>query len=616
MPDGAYEGCNLIAAAIDRASVLSVIPGSGLLFGLLLTAAIAGGYTAHAFRVPRVVGYLVAGAIVHVLLNWLLGIETGCEAYAKLASAAAPLGAIKDLGLGVILFSIGGVFEPRHLKAMGGVLARASLGEMGATFACVFLGTCITGLLTLRGESPSLVVCLAVLLGVAALETAPAATLIVLREYDAKGAVTDAILALTGLNNLACIVAFIACFLVLGGVGLLQMTTLSPATAWLALAVGTAGSLGLGVLLGFVLSLVHAKLQHGEALLILMALLIVLGAGEGWLLEQQGFSYSFLLTTLCMGATFANIAIDPDRLEQGLRRMSQPILVGFFAIAGYKLHLADVSHIGLMGAAYVVCRATGKVLGTALGVRAGSAAGQIKPYIGLGMLCQAAIAVALADFVGAYWRHEMADRFVTILLTSVVLCELGGPLLTKWVVKHAGEVKAVTLLRREGPATAGGASVMALTWDALLRTFGRTRTVASEKAKVLQVRHVMRSNVKCLHANATFDEVLHFVEQSRFNHFPVVNKESRLIGVIHFGQLREIIYNPFLSRLMTAADLVNPDVRVVTAGMSLQEVLRAFKEGDVGSLPVVESAESRRVIGIIEQRDLLRALHLSRAQLQ
>lgn len=606
----------MIVAATDQASVLGVIPGSGLLFGLLLAAAIAGGYTAHAFRVPRVVGYLVAGAVVHVLLHWLLGIETGSEAHVKLASAAAPLGAIKDLGLGIILFSIGSVFEARHLKAAGRTLARISLGELSLTFVLVFLGTLLVGLLTLEAVPRHIVVCFAVLMGVTALATAPAATLSVLQEYDAKGPMTDAMLALTGLNNLVCVVAFYGCFLLLGAAGQLGDVAMSPKDAWLALASNTVGSVALGVLLGFAVSTVHAKLQLGETLLILVAILIVLGAGEGWLLEHRGISYGFLLTTLCMGATFANIAIDPDRLEQGLRRMSQPILVGFFAIAGYKLHLADVPHIGLMGAVYVACRATGKVLGTALGVRAGSAAGQIKPYIGLGMLCQAAVAIALADFVGAYWRHEMADRFVATVLSAVVLCELCGPLLTKWVVKHAGEVKAVTLLRREGPATAGGASVMALTWDALLRTFGRTRTVASETAKVLQVRHVMRSNVKCLHANAAFDEVLHFVEQSRFNHFPVVDEENRLVGVVHFGQLREIIYNPFLSRLMTAADLVIPDVRVVTAAMSLEEVLRAFKEGDVGSLPVVESAESRRVIGIVEQRDLLRALHLSRAQAQ
>ncbi len=86
------------------------------------------------------------------------------------------------------------------------------------------------------------------------------------------------------------------------------------------------------------------------------------------------------------------------------------------------------------------------------------------------------------------------------------------------------------------------------------------------------------------------------------------------MGVIHFSDIREIIYDPFLSRLMTAVDLSNPNTRAVSADMSLEEVLRAFQEGDVGSLPVVESSESRNVVGIIEQRDLLRALHLSRVR--
>jgi CIC family chloride channel protein len=124
----------------------------------------------------------------------------------------------------------------------------------------------------------------------------------------------------------------------------------------------------------------------------------------------------------------------------------------------------------------------------------------------------------------------------------------------------------------------------------------------------------MRSNVKCIPADATFDEVLHFVEQSRHNHFLVVNEQDDLVGVIHFSHIREIIYDPFLSRLMTAIDLVMPNPQTVHADMPMEEALQVFRAGDIGSVPVVEAPGSRRVVGIVEQRDLLRTLHLSHSR--
>jgi CBS domain-containing protein len=599
--------------------LLSVVPGSGLLFGLMLAAAIGGGYAARALRVPRVVGYLLAGAGLKLLLQWLL-IGPDDDTAARLATieelnaAAAPLKPVKDLALGIILFSIGGVFESRHLKAVGKKVFKIALGESGLTFVLVLMGTAVAGMMV-GGDTPAhVIICFALLLAFASVATAPAATLSVLREYDAKGPATDTILSLTGVNNVVCLVTFQVCFLLLAAAGALGEVRLSPGGVWLNLATTTLGSLLLGTLLGFALSVVHARLQIAETVLILVATLIILGAGEGWLLEHHDVSYNFLLTALCLGATFANIAIDPDRLEDSLRKIAQPVLVGFFAIAGYQLHLADLFELRWVGGAYVVCRLVGKAAGTWLGMRWSKATGELNPLLGTALLCQAAVVIGLADFVDSYWENDWAERFATVVLGSVVIFEVCGPLLIKWVVVRSGEVKAVTLLHRPGSTAAGSASILALTWTALLRALGLGQKMTAAGQESLKVRHIMRTKVKCIPATADLDEVLHLVEQSRHNHFPVIDEEDGLVGVIHFSDIREIIYDPFLSRLMTAVDLSNPNTRAVSADMSLEEVLRAFQEGDVGSLPVVESSESRNVVGIIEQRDLLRALHLSRVR--
>jgi len=585
-----------------------------LLFGLLLAAAILGGYVAHALRVPRVVGYLLFGAGVKLGLVYGLDATEGSETSEKLYSAFVPLKAIKDLGLGIILFSIGRVFEVRHLRAVGSRIHRISVGEAGASFLLVLIGVFLAGVF-MRGETPmSTVLAFALLLAVGSMATAPAATLFVLREYDAKGPVTDTVLSLTGLNNIACIVLFYLSFSLLATFGWLDGVVERSHSVWTDLAVATVGSVALGMTIGFVVSLIHAKLNQNDTLLILVALLIVLGAGEGWLRENQGLSYNFLLTTIFLGATFANIAIDPDRLEEPLRLVSRPILIGFFVMAGYQLHVSDLSHFGAVGVAYVLCRITGKWLGARWGVRRSGAEDELGRYVGLALLCQAAVIIGLADFVNHQWNNEWAQRFVTVALGSVVIFEICGPLLIKWVAKRAGEVKAITLLRRAGGTATGSASTLSLTWQALLRTLGFGASATRSIDGPICAKHVMRTNMQSIPSDADFTTVLQLVEASRFNHFPVINEDKELMGVIHFRDLRDVIFDPLLSRLITAVDVADEASKCVHAELPIEDVLAEFRGGDVGSMPVVESEGSRVLVGIIEQRDVLRAVHAQQSR--
>ncbi len=594
----------------NSVEALGPVPGAGLLFALLLAAAIIGGYVARACRIPRVVGYLIAGAALKLLLYWYLRIEENSVSAGIMQNAAETLKPIKDLGLGLILFAIGGVFETRHLKSVGKKILKLSICESGLTFLLVFIGTALVGLFTGTEATIEVVIAFALLLGFAAIATAPAATLFVLREYDAKGPTTDTILSLTGVNNITCLITFHTCFLLLVAGGLLQNATLSSSGVWLDLGLSTLGSIALGIVIGFVLSIMHAKLHLSETTLILVVVFMILGTAEGWLLKRHNLSYDFLLIALCTGATFANLAIDPERFLESLKTIGQPILVGFFVIAGYNLHLAHLVHIGWLGAAYIICRVAGKIIGLRLGMAWSKTPNELQPYLGSALLCQAAVVIGLSDFVTAYWQHPWARDFATVVLGSVVVFEVCGPLLTKWAVKRAGEVKAITLLR--GPRPANSASTLALTWAAFLRTVGLQSSPRIAAKGPILVRHVMRPNIKCVPQDADFDDVLHFVEQSRFNHFPVVDDHHQLVGVIHFSDIREILYNPYLSHLMTAQDLTSPTIRTVHAEMPMEEALRTFQDGDVGSMPVVESEDSRAVVGIIEQRDLLRAFHVHR----
>jgi len=589
----------------SEAFLLATIPGPGLLFGLMLLAAIIGGYAARWLHVPRVVGFLVGGAVLH---------ETLCAVYATpedqnaLQQASAPLKAIQDLALGLILFKIGNVFERSQLRSVGARVSVISRFEIGVTALFVFVACLGAGLLTLRTYDLADLAALALLLGLAAIATAPAATLFVLQEYEAKGPISDTILGLTGVNNVVCIVLFYIVFLVGAWAGWIQAGGAIAQHIVLAIALTTIGSAALGLVCGVLISVTHAKLPMAETMLVFFALFILLGAGEKWLLEHLGLSFNFLLTALTIGAVFANVGIDSEKLHASLRNVASPIFAGFFVLAGYSLHLQDFAHMGLLGAAYILARMFGKVIGCHIGMKRTQGPARAGSTLGTALLCQAAVVIGLASFVSDNWNHPLAKEFSTIILGSVVVFELIGPLWVKRCVQLGGEVKLLTLLRR-GTDSAEEGSMLRLTIRSTMRLFGFGKTETNRQSGSMTVEHIMRTNVQFIPAGASLDQVLHFIERSTYTHFPVRNERGDLAGVIHFSDVRDVIYDPSLRDLVTAIDLADTDSPVVSPDMALAELLGLFHEANVAALPVCEREGSRRVIGLVEQRDLLNALH-------
>ncbi|MFQ6048749.1 MAG: CBS domain-containing protein, partial [Phycisphaerae bacterium] len=369
-----------------------------------------------------------------------------------------------------------------------------------------------------------------------------------------------------------------------------------------------------GCLFGLIISLVHARLAVSETLLVFLAILVGLGAGRDWLADPRhlNLSYNFLLTCLFAGATFANIALEPQRLGELLSTIGVPIFAAFFVLAGYNLHLGELAALGWVGLAYVLLRVAGKYLGGLLGARWVGQPETIRPTIGLGLLCQAGVAIGLAEFLRDHWASPLAGQFYAVILGSVALFELIGPLALKWVAVNSGEVKAVTLLRRPGPARAEGLSPTRLVLDSALKLLRPGRGASPIGRGPLRVRDIMRTNVRFLRPGAGLDEVMHFVETSRFNHFPVVGDGNYLVGVIDFADIRQIIYDPLLTELVTAEDLAKPDSAVVASDESLERLADLFRLHNLGCMPVVDRPGSRRIVGLVEQRDLLRALHRGR----
>jgi Kef-type K+ transport system membrane component KefB len=279
---------------------------------------------------------------------------------------------------------------------------------------------------------------LVLLLSVVAMETAPATTLMVLNEYDAKGPMTDRLLALVALNNLYVLVMF---GIVTAGLTL----TASIGEGWLAavyragygLLWSTVGSVALGALLGLLMDVLASRAKEtGEAMLLSIgAVLIAVGASR-WL------GLSPLICTLALGATVANASAHGDRLLRALGRADPPLYAAFFVLAGAELVPSSVLGLGIVGVGYTLARAAGKIVGARIGLRGQDVPDVVRQQLGLCLVSSSSLAVGLTIQIRTAFP-AYAATVTGIVLAAVVIFEIVGPLLTRRALIVTGEAKTV-----------------------------------------------------------------------------------------------------------------------------------------------------------------------------
>lgn len=380
--------------------------------GLILVAALVAGHAAQLVRVPEVTGYLIIGVVIGPATLDLVS-----------HSNLETLGFLSEVALGLILFSIGMIFEAGHFRRVGREAIRITLWEALLAFAFVTLGVLAVG-----QPLP-----IALLLGVIAMETAPATTLMVLHEYDARGPLTDRLLALVALNNMIVLSAYglLAAALTLGGGG----SWLSAAHRGIhGLLWSTFGSVALGVLLGLVMDAWSGRVREsGESMtLVIGFILLTVGAAR-----QLGLSPLF--ASLALGATMANASRRSDELLAAIGRADPPLYAAFFVLAGAELRPQSLAGVGLVGVAYVLLRSAGKLLGAWTALRQSPLDG-VRRNMGLCLLSSSSLAVGLTLQV----RHafpELASAVTGVVLAAVIVFEVIGPWLTRQALLRSGEAQ-------------------------------------------------------------------------------------------------------------------------------------------------------------------------------
>lgn len=555
----------------------------------LFLCALIGGRLAARIHVPRVTGYLIAGLLAGPSLAHLLGMPALLR-----AEDLATLRILAEVTLSLILANIGTQFNLTQLRRWGRQILLFSLGDVGTTFCLVFGATSLTNLLALRLQvadfsltETSLL--FGLILAVVSTTTAPAATLMVIREYESEGPVTNSVMTLIGLNNLITLIGFVILSHFLSGTG-------QP----LDLAIHLAGPLVLGLLLGLILSFWGQRLDlPSEHKLMLMGGVCLVTA----LCRQLGLDP--LLAAFAMGMTLANACPGWHKLSSSLKQIDYPLYVVFFVIAGANLHLETLAHIGFLGAAYVVARSCGKFFGPRIGAMLGRMGEQERKWVSYTLLAQGGVAIGLSGALKEQWP-EGGHLLEAVILGSVVIFEFIGPLAVRYGLIRAGEVPLLNILTKRAPqgAMEGLHSVVLHFRTALGLPAGHK----VEHPGDILVRHIMRQNVETARNDMRFNELLKFISHSRYDRFPVQDRNGDFVGMIDYTEIRSLLFDSGLSMLVVAGDLVSGTPLDLTPDMTLRDCLSVMqKHRNISFFPVVDARNPKRLLGILRQNDVLAA---------
>ena len=402
-----------------------------VLAGLLMTRVF------NLWRLPDVTAYLVAGVLIGpYFLGSMhidgLGFVSG--------QAVSSLGLISEVALGFIAFSIGNEFRLEDLKATG--RQAAVIGVFQALTATVLVDAALFVVHVLLPETLSLEQ--VITLGAIATATAPAATLMVVRQYKAKGPLTSLLLPIVALDDAVGLVVFAVSFgiaktLVSGTVDLVSILVNPVAEI--------AASLALGAVMGWLLTQLE-KLFHSNTNRLNMTIAFVFLTVSLSMLEFRlgpvTVGFSSLLVCMMLGTVFCNLCPLSGDLMGAADKWTAPLFALFFVISGAELELDVFSDwaIVCVGAAYILFRSAGKYLGAYVSAREMKCAPQICKYLGITLMPQAGVSLGMC--ATAMQLGEQGNLIRNITLFSVLVYEMVGPLLTRQALTAAGDIKPMS----------------------------------------------------------------------------------------------------------------------------------------------------------------------------
>lgn len=382
--------------------------GIAMLGGLLMTR------VTRLVKLPNVTAYLIAGVLIGPCVLNLLSSDT-----------VSTLGIITEAALGFIAFSIGDQFKISTIKAIGKpaliITALESFGAVAVTMSIT---------MALGFDK---IVC--VMLGALSASTAPAATLLVVRQYKAKGPLTNMLLPVVAADDATGLIAYSICVNI--ALNMVNHNAFSAKTTILMPLLQIILALLIGGVLGFILAMSH-RWFHSHTNRMSMAILCVfIGVGIA-----DKFGLSNLLLCMALGAVYVNFCDTAERVLNCIDDWTYPLFMLFFVLSGAQLNLGTLPKVGLIGIVYIFCRFGGKFLGSWLGGTITKQPKVVKDNIGWALMPQAGVAIGMATMALQQLPLEYGQQIQTVILSATLIYEIVGPLATKSALRRAGEIQA------------------------------------------------------------------------------------------------------------------------------------------------------------------------------
>ncbi len=415
---------------------------------VLLLVALLSTRLMRLIKLPNVTGYIITGIIMG---PFLFGVLFNNFSYENIKDGLI-YGFVKNLGwvstvaLGFIAFSIGTSFKINTIKALGKrVIVITVLEALGASLLV------IAALLAAHFIFPQYVSLeLALTLAAIASATAPAATLMVIKQYRAHGPLVDTLLPVVALDDAAALILFAILFQIataLAGGSISAYAIIVKPLLEISI------SLGVGVVLGFVVSLANRFFKSRNNRLIWCIFSVFAALGFYYLFKSPvmgGFELSSLLTCMMAGAIYTNFEKESGRTLDVMDRFTSPIYMMFFVISGASLDLTiffngDGLVVVLIAVTYIISRVIGKWSGAYIGASVTRCEPQVKKYIGFALVPQAGVAIGLSTTAYTLFSQNPATEktgalILAIILTSTLVYELVGPMVAKFALKKAHEI--------------------------------------------------------------------------------------------------------------------------------------------------------------------------------
>lgn len=386
---------------MDTIYGLAVLIASGLIFSKILGK----------FKFPDVTGYLIGGIIIGPSVLGLLTHDI-----------VKSMEILSTVALSFIAFSIGSEMDLKAIKKMGSKIITVTIFEALGAFVIVTMA-----MLLIFKQS----LAFSIAIGSIACATAPAATLMVIRQYSAKGPLVDVLIPVVALDDAVCIIAFGICSFIsnalIKGESLNFITMIGKPLLEIIL------SFLLGGVSGFIYSLLAKYVRNdAENISFTLAMIFVVT----WLSIK--FNLSGLLTLMVMGVVITNIGHVNKRYQTLVNNITPPIFVCFFVLSGADLDLANLKAVGLIGIGYVIARVFGKYLGAMLSTKMVGLENSVQKNLGLTLIPQAGVALGLSLLAANIIHGEHGQQIRTIVLGATIVYELIGPLVAKFALKRAG----------------------------------------------------------------------------------------------------------------------------------------------------------------------------------